>query len=114
MIRSWNSSLGKDNVWKLYSDQREGDITAPMQEVCEAELEDFDFAVDGSLSPNVEHSLDADDTQFFVDKDIRDSEWSDADNTNDRLGEDPWIGENSLWCMYVDVHHRCYFWEQSS
>lgn len=30
--------------------------TAPMQEMCEAELEDFDFAVDGSLSPNVEHS----------------------------------------------------------
>jgi hypothetical protein len=69
-----DAMLGKDNVWKLYSDQREGGITAPIQEVCEAELEDFDFAVDGSLSPNVEHSLDADDTQFFVDKDIRDSE----------------------------------------
>lgn len=43
-----------------------GGTTVPMQEVCEAELEDFDFAVDGSLSPNVEHSLDADDTQFSL------------------------------------------------
>src|SRR2546423_7417014 len=69
-----DAMLGKDNVWKLYSDQREGDATVPMQEVCEAELEDFDFAVDGSLSPNVDHSLDADDSQFFVDKGVRDSE----------------------------------------
>jgi hypothetical protein len=69
-----DATLGKDNVWKLYSDQREGDPTAPMQEACEAELEEFDFAAEGRLFPKLEHSLDADNTQYFVDEDIRGSE----------------------------------------
>ena len=69
-----DAALGKDNIWKLYSDQREGAPNAPIEELCEAELEDFGFAVDGPQFPQVEHSLDADGIEFFVHKGVSDAE----------------------------------------
>ena len=69
-----DATLGKDNIWKLYSDQWEGDPNAPIHELCEAELEDFGFAIDGPHFPQIERFLDVDGIEFFVHKDVGDAE----------------------------------------
>jgi hypothetical protein len=62
--------LRKDVEWKLYSDQRDGDPNEPMQEMCTAELEEFDFAVESGVSTNLDRTSDADGTEYFVEKDV--------------------------------------------